>query len=454
MRKIALALTFSVLSFLVVASTVTLLAADNNWVSKAGMHEGRSDLGVATVDGKIYAIGGIKKGGFSSYSEQYDPAGDSWTYKASMPTSRSAFGIAVFENKIYCIGGYTLLSGKLGATAANEVYDPATDTWETKASMPTPRINVEANVVNGKIYVFGGSGFGERANETLNQVYNPATDSWTTKAPVPTAVPSYASAVIGTKIYVFTSRLTQIYDAQNDSWSLGAPAPSPVMLAKAASTAGLDAPERIYVFGADAKEPYWQLTTEGFITQSYNPQNDSWALCPSMPAGRYDVGVGVIGDLIYTIGGFTTKFNSESYFDLNPIYIYSSENQRYTPIGYGTVPPTITFLSPNNTTYSSGNISLVFMTNKPVVWQAYSFDDQEKTPLTGNITLTDIPSGLHSITVYATDPLGKNATPQTIMFRIASPETPATVPSIAVGSAIAVVFVAALMYSKRLKNRT
>lgn len=204
-------------------------AAADSWVSKAGMLRGRSCLGVAVVYGKIYAIGGASASGFSSFNEQYDPTIGTWTLKAPMPTSRSAFGIAVFQDKIYCIGGYAMNANKKGdATGVNEAYDPATDTWQTKTPMLEPSLNVRANVVDGKIYLIGGS-----TNGTINQVYDPTTDLWTTKASVPTAVSSYASAVICNKIYIFTSNLTQIYNAENDSWSLGAPAPSPVILATA-----------------------------------------------------------------------------------------------------------------------------------------------------------------------------------------------------------------------------
>jgi len=86
-----------------------------------------------------------------------------------------------------------------------------------------------------------------------------------------------------------------------------------------------------------------------------------------MPTGRYDVGVAVADDLLYVIGGYTTEFSSQG-VNPNPTYTYSALNQQYTPIGYGTIPPTISVLSPENATYSSGNVSLTFATNKPVAW--------------------------------------------------------------------------------------
>ena len=450
MKRIVLAVIVSLLSFLMVAGTLSLSAASDSWVSKAGMTRGRSGLGVAFVDGKIYAVGGASANGFSSFNEQYDPSTGTWTLKAPMPTSRSAFGIAVFQDKIYCIGGYAMNASKQGdATGVNEVYDPTTDTWQTKTPMPEPSLNVRANVVDGKIYLIGGG-----TNGTINQVYDPTTDLWTTKASVPTAVSSYASAVVGNKIYVFTSNLTQIYDAENNSWSFGASAPSPVILAAGAATTGMFAPERIYVFGVDAQLPFWQLTTKGFITQSYDPQTDSWTACASMPTGRYDVGVAVVDDLLYVIGGFTTAFSSEG-FNPNPTYTFSTLNQQYTPIGYGTIPPTISLLSPKHTAYSSGNVSLAFTTNKPVTWVAYSLDGQEKVTVTGNTTLSGLSSGSHNITVYAKDAFWSNASSETVTFSIAEPGvSPSTFAAIGSGAFVAVVCVGALVYFKKRKNRS
>lgn len=186
-------------------------ATEDSWGSKAPMQVARSGLGVAAVNGKIYAIGGSNASGFApsmpgssvlgvednvATNEEYDPVTDTWTFKKPMPTPRLHFAIAVYQNKIYCIGGYT----EDGNTGVNEVYDPATDTWESKTSMPTARSWLTANVVNDKIYLIGGY-----PNRTLNEVYDSETDTWTTKTPSPNATAftgGYASAVFDEKIYV------------------------------------------------------------------------------------------------------------------------------------------------------------------------------------------------------------------------------------------------------------
>lgn len=140
------------------------------WVSKAPVQQARADLGVAVVNGKIYAIGGVINppswNQAVGTNEEYNPTTDTWTFKKPMPTNRSQFGIAVYQNKIYCIGGsygtVSFVDGhvdriEVHAVKVNEVYDPATDTWETKVAMPSARAGVYAQVIGGKIYVLGGN---------------------------------------------------------------------------------------------------------------------------------------------------------------------------------------------------------------------------------------------------------------------------------------------------------
>jgi hypothetical protein len=69
-----------------------------------------------------------------------------------MPTARYGVATSVVNGVIYAVGGNN--GGFLGTV---EAYDPASDTWTTKASMPTVRYLLSASVVNGVIYAVGGS---------------------------------------------------------------------------------------------------------------------------------------------------------------------------------------------------------------------------------------------------------------------------------------------------------
>jgi len=272
-------------------STSIVWAAEDSWTTMAQMPTARKGLGVAVIDGKIYAIGGGTWSNYFGTNEMYDPATNTWTAKTPMPTPRSHFGIAVIDNKIYCIGG---------GTGVNEVYDPETDMWENKTSMPTPRYALEANVVNGKIYMIGGYTGDPFPYLDANEVYDPATDSWTTKMPIPTGVGYYASAVVDNKIYIiggYGYNLTQIYDPETDTWSNGASLPTVVDSAAAGVTAGDTATERIFVLagkqGLDAVN----------LNQVYDPETDTWTYGTPMPTARYSHGVAVVNDSLYVIGG-------------------------------------------------------------------------------------------------------------------------------------------------------
>ena len=82
--------------------------------------------------------------------EEYDPETDTWTRKADMPTPRNVHAASVVNGKIYVIGGSPDASRV-------EEYDPKTDTWTRKANLPTPRGTLSCSVVNGYIYAIGGN---------------------------------------------------------------------------------------------------------------------------------------------------------------------------------------------------------------------------------------------------------------------------------------------------------
>jgi N-acetylneuraminic acid mutarotase len=424
--------------------------AENTWVSKAPMREARGGLGVAVANGKIYAIGGSTEGGkwpvindFVSTNEEYDPATDTWTFKTPMLTPRYGFGTAVHQNKIYCIGGKT----DEGVTGVNEVYDPETDTWETKEPLPEASWLLQANCVNGKIYLMDGY-----PNRAFNEVYDPATDSWTAKASIPTGVQGYASVVVGSKICViggfaaapvFWSNLNQIYDTETDSWSIGTPAPSSVIDGAGGVTTGFNAPKRIYVMGVKS---YGGLGFPPCLTRVYDPEKDSWTAGADVPTNRLDFGVAVVNDTLYAIGGHC--YNVLGY--IAP----SAVNEQYTPVGYGTVLPAIAVVSPENKTYNVTDVSLAFTLNKPAVWMGYSLDGQDNLTVTVNITLSGLANGLHNVTVYAKNTFENIGASANVAFSIEVPEPFPTIPvAVASVATVVVVGVGLLIHFRKRKRK-
>jgi N-acetylneuraminic acid mutarotase len=107
------------------------------------------------VGGKIYVPGGR----FETFQnntgihEAYDPATDQWQTLASLPTPRSGTATAALDGRVLVFGGEE--GG--GTFKENEAYDPGTGSWATLAPLPTPRHGIGAAVVNNIVYVPGGA---------------------------------------------------------------------------------------------------------------------------------------------------------------------------------------------------------------------------------------------------------------------------------------------------------
>jgi len=167
-----------------------------NWQGvKSPKPEGNFWAAQCVYNGKIYEFGGSpyvlvpSKGiaaGTTNITQIYDPATDTWTSGAPMPTARYLGTAVEVGGKIYVMGGRTVnpSDGTGGPVDVNEMYDPATNTWTTKAAMRGSFRGHASVNVNGKIYVFGGNT--GSAQKTVG-IYDPAADSWTAGTNMPNA---------------------------------------------------------------------------------------------------------------------------------------------------------------------------------------------------------------------------------------------------------------------------
>src|SRR5690242_13893234 len=151
--------------------------ATDKWTKKKSMPRPAHHAALASYNGKIYVSGGfvppqntqIPTGGAWQPIDnvwEYDPAADSWKALAPLPTKRGAAVAAEVGGKIYVVGGATTVDGSkdpfftfMGPAkdlGTNEVYDPATNKWESRKPMAVPRNHAFAAAVKGKIYVIAG----------------------------------------------------------------------------------------------------------------------------------------------------------------------------------------------------------------------------------------------------------------------------------------------------------
>ena len=208
--------------------------ATDTWTRRADMPTPRNALSTAEVDGKVYAIGGWgldrPEGGWEALDptavvkdfstvEVYDPKTDTWATRADMPTARSHMTVSAFGGKIYAIGGGLPPRSRGGPAylALLEVYDTATNRWAPAADLPTPRGVLSSSVIDGRIHVMGGSissGPGSSAEEVLRtlrtlsvvEVYDPASGRWTRGRDLATPRGWFSTSTVNGKVYVVGGR--------------------------------------------------------------------------------------------------------------------------------------------------------------------------------------------------------------------------------------------------------
>jgi len=253
--------------------------ATDKWAKKKPMPVATHHVAFTEYRGKIYAFGGfvLPASGPPAWAPvdsawEYDPAADSWKALAPMPTKRGSPVAAAVGDRIYVIGGATTPPGSK-ETAVHparphvslgtvEEYDPATNTWRQRTSMPTPRNHATAGVVNGKIYVIGGRIGGAfitsgSSNVDVVEEYDPATDAWgSARAKMPSARSAMASGVHGGRIYVTGG------EGQNA--------------------------QMMYTFRA---------------LEAYDPAGNSWTVLPSLPVSRHGLAGAVLGSRLHVVSG-------------------------------------------------------------------------------------------------------------------------------------------------------
>jgi N-acetylneuraminic acid mutarotase len=171
----------------------------DKWTQKTDMPTSRYWLSASAVNGKIYAIGGLKaNNGPLSTVEEYDPVRDKWTRKTDLPRQIHTLSTSTVNSKIYGIGGVD--NGVLLSTVYE--YDPLLDSWTRKADMPTARTRACSSAVNGRIYVIGGYDRVRDIDLTSVEEYDPVLDSWTKKTDMPNFAEDHACSPVNGKIYV------------------------------------------------------------------------------------------------------------------------------------------------------------------------------------------------------------------------------------------------------------
>ncbi|XP_034146895.1 kelch-like protein 5 isoform X1 [Esox lucius] len=225
----------------------------DSWRQVAVMSGRRLQFGVCVLDQRLYVVGG--RDGLKTLNtvECYNPHSNTWSVMPPMSTHRHGLGVAVLEGPMYAVGGHDGWS----YLSTVERWDPQARQWSFIASMATPRSTVGVAVLNGKLYAVGG----RDGSSCLRSVecFDPHTNRWSCCAPM-------AKRRGGVGVATWNSFL----------YAIG----------------GHDAP---------ASSLASRLSD---CVERYDPQTDAWTAVASMSISRDAVGVCLLGDRLYAVGGY------------------------------------------------------------------------------------------------------------------------------------------------------
>ena len=142
------------------------------------------------------------------------------------------------------------------------------------------------------------------------------------------------------------------------------------------------------------------------------------------------VGYSLDGNVNVTISGNVSLSSLSA--GVHTVVVYANDSKgnlgQSTPVWFSidTVAPTITIISPINTTYAVDTVWLNFTTDEQTTWVGYSLDGNVNVTISGNMSLSSLSAGAHSIVVWANDSEGNMGFSTTIWFSIGTIDTTTT----------------------------
>ncbi|XP_022905246.1 kelch-like ECH-associated protein 1B isoform X2 [Onthophagus taurus] len=253
---------------------------DKTWHQLDNLTVPRSGLGGAFLKGNFYAVGGRNNtpgtNDDSDWVDRYNPIKDTWRPCSPMSAPRNRVGVAVMDGLLYAVGG----SEGLKYHNSVECYDPENDRWTNVKPMHTKRLAPGVTVVNRLLYAIGGFDGKNRLNSA--ECYHPENDEWSLIAPMHTARSGAGVAAINQFIYVIggfdgTRQRNSVerYDTERDVWEF---VTSMKISRSALSVTVLDC--KIYAIGG--------YDGQNFLdnVEVYDPARDVWEDGVPLTSGR------------------------------------------------------------------------------------------------------------------------------------------------------------------------
>lgn len=230
--------------------------ATNTWSAiSTVLPSGRQGFTATTIGSKIYIYGGLN--GSTKYGDlyAYDPVANTLTTLAA-GLACNGHSAVTYGGDLYVYGGQPTNTTTPPVNTLRK-YTVATNTWETVTTLgatPSGRFYAAAGLVDGKFYIAAGSSGSSNVVPGMD-IYDFATNTWETPASIPANGFAFGSVGTNGRLYSIAGspgnptpsvylNTVRVYDTVTKSWNTLAPYPVVLGYAAVCEAGGM-----VYSFG-------------------------------------------------------------------------------------------------------------------------------------------------------------------------------------------------------------
>ncbi|NWX89322.1 KLH30 protein, partial [Nothoprocta ornata] len=250
----------------------------------------------------------------------YNPKSRRWMVLPDFPDyNKWGFSVVALNNNVYVTGGSRGSQNDTWSTTQAWRFCLKEGTWKPIASMLKARTNHTSAVLNGEIYVIGGT----TVDMVEVECYDPYNKSWCAVSPALKYVSNFAAAGCLGKLYLigscavkYNALTLQCYNPVRDLWSVITSPFIPKYLSapRCASLHGL-----IYLIGDNTKKVY-----------VYDPEANIWQKVQLLHVLHENGGMAPLGDRLFVTGGHWKGMDGDYRVEME---VYDCAKDRWTREG-------------------------------------------------------------------------------------------------------------------------
>ncbi len=258
----------------------------DTWEKKSDMTSNQSDTPyAATVNNRIFVIKKLASG--EGVIEEYNSDSDKWMFKSQV-NYWEEMSLVMTEDKLYILGANDAYYNE-NVVFTIEEYDTFTNEISEKTSLEKGWVPISTSALNGKIYIFGLRRF----------------------------IPD-EDVMAKVSLYEYDMRL-RVYDVESDTWKIG-------------EELSFNAGRGITLLGGKFYGFYSDISEDAIKVCEYDPKTNNSKIFSGACMNRADFGISTYKDSIIITGGRTTTSATEIDSITDAVEIVTVEPEKIPPV--------------------------------------------------------------------------------------------------------------------------